>query len=170
MKSTKKITKKQIKKTEKNNVFLILGLIILLVVIIVLSLTVGSSKTPVELPFTTSSFENISIIGINEYKVSLNYGGTSIIFFCSNEKQGCYDELKALNEIAKEKELIIEYVNVDELVDSEKEELKNTNEIFRESYYPVLVVISNKEVVEINNKYLNKEKIEKILKENKIIK
>ena len=170
MKSTKKITKKQIKKTEKNNVFLILGLIILLVVIIVLSLTVGSSKTPVELPFTTSSFENISIIGINEYKVSLNYDGTSIIFFCSNEKQGCYDELKALNEIAKEKELIIEYVNVDELVDSEKEELKNTNEIFRESYYPVLVVISNKEVVEINNKYLNKEKIEKILKENKIIK
>ena len=68
MKSTKKITKKQMKKTEKNNVFLILGLIILLVVIIVLSLTVGSSKTPVELPFTTSSFENISIIGINEYK------------------------------------------------------------------------------------------------------
>ena len=170
MKSTKKAMKKQIKKTEKNNVFLIAGLTIILVIIIVLSLTVGNRKPPVELPFTTSTFEHVSSIGINEYKVSLNYDGTSIIFFCSNEKQGCYDELKALNEIAKEKELIIEYVNIDELVDSEKEDLKSTNEIFRESYYPVLVVIRNREVIEINNKYLSKEKIEKILKENKIIK
>ena len=53
MKSTKKATKKQIKKTEKNNVFLIAGLTIILVIIIVLSLTVGNRKPPVELPFTT---------------------------------------------------------------------------------------------------------------------
>lgn len=165
MKSTKKTNKKQ----EKTNIFFIAGLIILLVIIIVLSLTLGSKNSPIELPFETSSFQNISSIGVNEYKVSLNYEGTSIIFFCSNEKQGCYDELKALNEIAKEKELIIEYINVDELVESEKEDLKKSHEIFKEKSYPVLMVISNKQVLETNNEFLNKKEIEKILKENKII-
>lgn len=169
MKKSKTTSKKQLKKEQKSNTILILTLVILLVIIIVLSLTIGSKKTSNDLPFSSSEFENISTIGIKEYLASLNYDGTSIIFFCSNEKQECFDELEALDKIAKEKELIIEYINVDELVDVEKEEIKTSNNIFDEQYYPVLIVVSNREVLHTSNKYLNKGEIENILKEHKII-
>ena len=72
--------------------------------------------------------------------------------------------MQALDKIAKEYSLIIEYINILELVDSEKEVLTNSSDIFNETYYPHLVIIKNGKIISDSNDYLNGNEIKKTLK------
>jgi hypothetical protein len=163
-------SRKKQKKPQKNNIVFIVIIAIILLLIIALSLKTNSKNNGNIFTFNSTEFANISVIGIGEYQASLNFNGTSIIFFCSNEEKSCYEELKELDEIAKKHSLIIEYINILELVDSEKEILASSTDIFNENYYPHLVIIENGNIISDSNKYLNGNEIKEILKKHKIIK
>lgn len=165
-----KTSKKKEKQQPKNNIIFIVIIIIILLIIVALSLKTNSKNNNGIYTFNSTEFTNISVIGMGEYQASLNFNGTSIIFFCSNEEESCYKELKELDKIAKEYSLIIEYINVLELVDSEKEILTNSSDIFNNDFYPHLVIIQNGKVISDSNKYLNGNEIKKELKKYEIIK
>lgn len=169
MKSKKKF---KIKKEDyiKNLIFILLVLI-LIIIIFVLSLNNQAKRDADEVyNFNITEFENITPIGINEYIASLNFDGASIIFFCTNESKDCYHELTSLNSIAKENNLYIEFINVLELADSEKKQLKEISSYFKDSYYPNLMIIQNKKVIFNSNIYLIEEEIISLLEEYEIIK
>ena len=160
--------KEKIKSNYANIIFIIVSILIL-ILIVILSLQTEKKSNPDFSNFNISEFENITTIGINEFQASLETDTLSIFFFCSNEDRKCYDELKNLNEIAKENNLIIEYINVLELVDLEKEQLNNTFNIFDDEYYPNLIISKDKKIKTNINEFSNKEEIIKIFKEYEII-
>lgn len=170
MKNTKKVSKNQLKKDRNKNIIFIAVILLVLIVIIVLSFNLNNKSSNIKLPFSSSEFKNISVIGIQEYQASLNFDGTSIILFCNNEVKACYDELKELDKIAEEHKIIIEYVNVAELVESEKTELSAITNIFDDDYYPNLIIINNKNILNNSNEYLTGNEIEDLLKKHEIIK
>jgi len=168
-KSIKKQKNNKIKKDNKKNIVFILLIVIILSFIIILSLNVNKKKKNDLFYFSQSDFQYITTIGLFEYKASLGFEGTSIIFFCTNDSKKCYDELKDLNEIAEENELNIEFINVEELEEEEKKELSNLTNIFNEKYYPNLLIIKNKQIVNNTNKHLNKKEIKNLFKKYEII-
>ncbi len=158
------VKKKAIKTRDKyNNIFFIAIVMIILVVIVLLSFKINSG-TP------TKRYQAVAAIGVNEFEVSLVNGADSIIFFCDSNEIKCYDELTALNELVQEEQLYIEYLNIAELVDEEKEKLSSLSSIFASSYYPHLIIIKNKEIVNNSNDYLSKEEILELFRNLEIIK
>lgn len=152
-----------------SNLLIFISVIILIIVIILSTMIKPKEDSLNNNPFDISNFSNVTVIGLMEYFSSFNYQGDSIIFFCSNEEDKCFDELSDLSTIAKEYNLNVEYVNVPELVDSEKEELANNHDEFKESFYPHLIIIKNGQIVNNSNKYLDYEEIKEIFISNKII-
>lgn len=165
-----KNSKKQQKKQQQKNIIFTIVIVIILLIIIALSLKTNQKNNNDIYTFNSTEFTNISVIGIGEYQASLSFNGTSIIFFCSNEEKSCYEELQELDKIAKEYSLIIEYINILELVDSEKEVLTNSSDIFNKTYYPHLVIIENGKIISDSNNYLSGNEIKKVLKKYEIIK
>ena len=100
---------------------------------------------------------NIIVIGIEDFKTSIDTKKDSIIFLCSNNNQKCYNMLLNL----KNTNMNIRYLNILELTDKEKDEIKNY-EIFKDGLYPKLIVIKNNSIKYYSN-YLNKEELNKIL-------
>ena len=100
---------------------------------------------------------NITVVGMEEFKTSINTKSDSIFFFCSNEDEACYDMLVALKNTNKK----IKYINVLKLKNIEKDELYNY-EMFKDGFYPKLIIIKNNNINYYNN-YLNKEELNKIL-------
>ena len=170
MSSIKNKRKKQIKVETIKNIAFSFSIVVALMLIIILSLMSNNKKNSDFHSLDITNFSNISVIGVNEYLASLNFNGTSIIFFCSSEEEACYDELNELDKIAKQYNLIIEYVNVLELVESEKEILSNTTDIFNDNYFPHLLLIQDGKILNDNNKYLKGNEIKEVLKEYEIIK
>lgn len=170
----KKKTKTANKTTENTNniknIILILVAIIAIIVVFVLSTTLGPKGNNIINNFNVSDFKNVAVIGIGEYKASFAFEGASIIFFCSNEEEKCYDELKDLNDIAMENDLTIEYLNVLELVETEKNELDNLLDKKGKTLYPTLLIISDNEIKENISNYISKDEIEKIFSRNGLIK
>lgn len=161
---------KNSKKQQQKNIIFTIVIVVILLIIITLSLITNTKNNNDIYTFNSTEFVNVSVIGIGEYQASLSFNGTSIIFFCSNEEKSCYKELRELDKIAKEYKLIIEYINVLELVDSEKEVLTNSSDIFNETYYPHLVIIENGKIITDSDNYLGGNEIKKVLKKYKIIK
>ena len=116
----KKKTKKKVNQnTEKNNniknIILIVGVVLVVIIVFLLSTKMGPKGNNVINNFSISEFENVTAVGLGEYKASFAHEGNSIFFFCSNEEEKCYDMLKDLNKVAKDNEVMIEYLNVLEL-------------------------------------------------------
>ena len=160
---------KQPKETNNTNIIFIIGSFFIILLIIFLSLQPSKKSTSDPFNFDLSKLENTNVIGINEFQASLEIDDLSIFFFCSNEEKKCYEELKILNDIAKENNLTIEYINILELVEVEKEQLKNIADLFNEDYYPNLIICRDKKIKANINKFLDKDEIIKILKEYEII-
>ena len=175
-KSSKKYikTNKNKEKKEKNYSSIILVIITILIIILIFFLSSQTGKKPSNssgiFTFSSTEFESITASGVYEYQASIDTDVTSIFFFCSNEDKDCYNELSTLNKIAKENNLNIEYINVLELVDSEKENLTNISDIFDEDYYPTLVICQNKKIQEYVNNFLDEDEIIVLFKKYEIIK
>ncbi len=165
--SNKKKIKKESKKTTIKNLIFIFIVIFIIGIIFILSNNTNKKDNNGLFYFNTSEFSNITAIGLPEYQASLNYEYKSIIFICSNESEDCYNTLNNLNSVGKDKNISIEYLNVLELVEEEKNELLQLLPDFEEKEYPYLVVINEKEST-IYKDYLEKSHIEEILKDNKI--
>ena len=165
--SNKKKANKESKKSTIKNLIFIFVVIFIIGIIFILSNNTNKKDNSGFFYFNTSEFSNITAIGLPEYQASLNYEEKSIIFICSNESNDCYNTLKNLNSVAKDKNISIEYLNILELVEEEKNELKKLLPSFEEKGYPYLVVINEKEST-IYKDYLEKSHIEEIFKENKI--
>jgi len=170
-KKTKKITNKKTKEENNiKNIILITSVIVVVIIIFILSTKIGPKGNNTLNNFSISELENVSAIGIGEYKASFAYEGTSIIFFCSNEEEKCYDELKKLNDIAKDNDLTIEYLNVLELVETEITELDNLLDKKGKSLYPTLLIIKDNEIKENIDSYISKDEINKLFKKNNLLK
>lgn len=163
------------KKTEKkrnniiNNIIFIGIFIILLIAIIVVSLNIKKEDKTFNTSFSSSEFKNITAIGLYEYEASFAYEGNSVIFFCNNEKRECFDELTDLDEIASKYGISIEYIDILELLEDEKKQLREISNIFNDDFYPNLVLIKDGEVVNNSNKYLNEEDIVDLLSDKEFI-
>lgn len=170
----KKTKKNNNKKTEKanniKNIILIIGVVLVILIIFILSIQMGPKGNHVVNNFSISDFENVTAVGIGEYKASFAHDGASIFFFCSNEEEKCYDMLKDLNDYAKDNELMIEYLNVLELVEEEKNELDNLLDKKGKSLYPTLLIINNGEIKENISTYISSEEINKLFKKNDLLK
>ena len=165
-----KNSKKQQKQQQQKNIIFTIVIVIILLIIIALSLKTNQKNNNDIYTFNSTEFTNISVIGIGEYQASLSFNGTSIIFFCNNCKGTWHFSIHQLDKIAKEYSLIIEYINILELVDSEKEVLTNSSDIFNKTYYPHLVIIENGKIISDSNNYLSGNEIKKVLKKYEIIK
>lgn len=172
MKTKENKNKKKIKTNSKTNylniIFIIISILIILLIFF-LSLQPQKKSNSGIFNLNVSEFENINTIGINEFQASLEIDTLSIFFFCSNEEKKCYEELKILNDIAKENKLTIEYINVLELVDLEKEQLNNISNVFNEKYYPNLIISKDKEMKVNINEFSKRDEIIEIFKEYEII-
>jgi len=166
-KSIKSRKKEKIKKN--NNIIIILISVILIIIIFFISSKLEKKDNNEIFNFNSSEFKNITMIGLYEYQASLNFDGTSIIFFCSNEDKECYEELKILNSLSSDIGISIEYLNVSELVETEKEQLINTSDLFKEQYFPYLIIINNKEIKDYSNQFQSEEEIKTMFKNSKII-
>jgi len=153
----------------KNLIFVVVTLLII-VIIVILSLNLSKDKKSNFMAFNSAEFANLSVIGIAEYQASLNFDGISIIYFGSNESEECYKQLKELDKIAKDYNLIIEYINVLELVEEEKKQLSNITDIFNEQYYPNLLIINNGKILENKTESLTNNEIKELLRKHEIIK
>ena len=100
---------------------------------------------------------NITAVGLEEFKASINTKSDSIFLFCSNEERKCYEQLQALSSL----NINIEYLNVLELTNSEKDELKNY-EMFKNNLFPKLIIIKNGSIKYYSD-YLNTEELSKII-------
>lgn len=170
----KKIKKKVSKKTEKEsnikNIILIIGAIIVVIIVFLVSTKMGPNGNNIINNFSISEFENVTAVGLGEYKASFAHEGNSIFFFCSNEEEKCYDMLKDLNNVAKDNEIMIEYLNVLELVETEISELDNLLDKKGKSLYPTLLIIKDGEIKENINTYISKTEIKKIFTQNDLMK
>ena len=118
----------------------------------------NNSTTPEIYNFNPEEISsNITAIGVEEFKASMNTKSDSIFFFCSNEEKKCFQELQDL----KDFNINIEYLNILELTDMEKDELNNY-EIFKDGLYPKLIIIKNNSIKYYGN-YLDKEELNKII-------
>lgn len=170
--SNKKKNKASTTKTNKDNnliknIIFIIAVIIIICLVFVLSLNIGNKDKNSN--FDISEYTNITSIGLYEFEASFNHDGISVFLFCNTEEEKCQNEIKVLDEIGKEKNISFEYLNVIELVDSEIERLENISDIFKKQKYPNLIIMKSGEIVNNTNKYAEKEEIERILKENKVI-
>ena len=167
------VKKKQTKKKKDNhivkNIIYIISTIFIIYVIFIISNNTNKKDNNGLFTFDTSSFSNITAIGVSEYEASLNYDGQSVIFVCSNESKDCYNMLEHLNDIGKKNNINIEYLNVLELVEEEKNLLTKILPKYAEKDYPFLNVLNADKSI-IFDEFLEKDTIEEILKENKIIK
>lgn len=171
----KKKTKKKVNQnTEKNNniknIILIVGVVLVVIIVFLLSTKMGPKGNNVINNFSISEFENVTAVGIGEYKASFAHEGNSIFFFCSNEEEKCYDMLKDLNKVAKDNEVMIEYLNVLELVETETSELDNLLDKKGKELYPTLLIIKDGEIKENINTYISKNEINKLFKQNDLLK
>ncbi len=108
--------------------------------------------------FNPREISKVNGIGVQEFEASMATMSDSVFLFCSNEDEKCYQMLVDLHSLGKDE---IEYLNVLELVDSEKELLKKYD-IFNDSLYPKLIIIKNNKY-NYYSKYLTKEELDKIL-------
>ena len=161
--------RKKVNKNNKSNIVFIFLALAVLIVIVIVSLTIKPKSKDDIYDFRSDEFEHITSIGVGEFEASFQIDELSIIFFCSNESRECHEELTTLNDLAGENKLSVEYINVLELVDSEKEYLKSKWAVFKNDYYPNLVIIKDKKIVNNSNTYFNREELTAFLKQNQII-
>lgn len=169
-KKNKSINKNNKKENNIKSIVLIVLSIIMVIIVFILSTKLGPKGNKIINNFNISDFENVSAIGLGEYKASFAYDGVSIIFFCSNEEEKCYDELKDLNLVAKENKLTIEYLNILELVEDEKNELDNLLDKKGKALFPTLLIINNNEIKENIDTYISENEIVELFKKQGLIK
>lgn len=159
------------KKEVLRNIVFSLVVIIIIVIIMVISFNYhkDSDNPKGAYYFDILEFKNVSPIGIPQFMAIVGSNEDSVTLFCNNEDINCYNELKSLDKIMGDNNKAIEYINVVELVDSEKETLSELSDIFNGSYYPNLVVIRDGKIVNNSNEFLEKDAIEKFLKDNEFI-
>ena len=117
------MVKTDIKNRERiKNIIFVIVILVLIMIIVVMSSMVKSRDS--NYVFNSSDFENIMVIGLSEYASSYDVDSPSIVYFGSNDDEKSHEQLKILNDLAGEYDLLIEYIDVLELVDSEKERLK----------------------------------------------
>ncbi len=138
-------------------------------ILIVLSLIATIFLSFVVSPGNNNAYPHINHIGVAEFRSSYNVDVTSIIYFGNGEIDESNEELKVLDDVAKEYDLMIEYVNVAELVPQEKEELKTIESSFNGDCYPNLIIIKEGKTVNNSNVYLNRDEILDLFKKYEII-
>ena len=170
-KTNKSTSKKDVKKIDTNtfkNVIFTVVVIGIIFLVFILSSNIGK-KDNSNVNFDINEYTNITSIGLYEFEASFNHDGLSLFLFCSTEEVKCQNEIKALDEIGKQYNISFEYLNVIELVDSEIERLESTSDIFKKQKYPNLLIMKSREIVNNISRYLEKDEIEKVLKENEVI-
>ena len=165
----KKSTKKKDNSKKSNIIFLIFMSIILLVLIFLSFYITPKKKNNNLFTFDITELQYISPIDLEMFKASLHYQGMSIIFLCINESEQCYNEVNNLNFVAKNYQLNIEYMNILELVDKEKDELKKQDIIFNDELYPKLLIIKDNKIIDSNNEYLDYDGMINFFKKNSVI-
>lgn len=163
--------KRKNKNDKKNNLIFLVFMVIILLGLVLLSFHIKpkNDKSNELFTFNIADFQYISPIDLEMFKASLYSEETSIIFVCINESGLCYDEVNALNDIAKNYKLNIEYMNILELTNLEIKELQEQNDIFDSELYPNLLIINKNKIVDNNNNYLNQDEIINFFKKNNIL-
>jgi hypothetical protein len=109
--------------------------------------------------FNPREISNVEGVGVGEFDVSLTTMTDSVFLLCSNEDKKCYQMLVDLHSLGKDN---IEYLNVLELVDSEKEQLNSYGLFKNKDLYPSLVIIKNGKI-DVYEDFLTKDELNKIL-------
>ncbi len=168
---TKKVVKKEVIKEEvpkfeavsrdsvKNGVktdsknkpivgFIIGGAVVLLLILsFFLSDTSSSNKVSVD--------NVLDDIGISEYTSMLEGNNPSIIYIGRPTCSYCELLKPILNSVADEYDLDVNYLNTDELSDSDHQKLLDSHDYFAEGYgTPLILIVNNGEIVNINEGYV----------------
>ena len=145
-------------KKKQQNILPLIIVIVLILILIFIPVFLSSNKDKKIFTFSTSEFKHITAIGVNEFVATMDDSHKSIIFICNNENKDCYDMLTILDSIADERSIYVEYINVLELTDEEREYMQGNYEYLKDSLYPKLLLINNKRVA-TNDAFLTKEEI-----------
>ena len=114
---------------------------------------------------------NLNKIDYIKYNELINSKEDQVIVIAQTGCSYCESAKPALNAIAKENEIDINWLNITELSEEDQVNVTSSLDIFAEDFgTPLVIVVKNKKVLDSFSGYESQEQYEKFFKENNLIK
>ena len=126
--------------------------------------------------FISAEYPNITYIDFDDYKKIVESNDKRLVILAQDGCTGCDDAQKYLNSLAKSNKLEVNWYNVSFETEDDYNYFYNSYEFIKkgldddELYTPTFMVVENKKVIASLSKYTSEEDLNKLLKNNGLIK